>query len=112
MTGLHPIAAARSARSAAPGRPAMAILHDAPDARLVVFRLAPGEAVPPHRNGSTVILSVLEGRGMLSGEDEERLCSVGDVVVYAPEELHGMRAVDSELLLLATIAPRPGSRRA
>jgi quercetin dioxygenase-like cupin family protein len=51
---------------------------------------------------------VLEGRGILSGESEEQPCGVGDVVVYAPRELHGMRAVDGQLLLLATITPRPG----
>ncbi|HEU4629924.1 MAG TPA: cupin domain-containing protein [Gemmatimonadaceae bacterium] len=88
----------------------MAILHDAPDVRLVVFRLAPGQAVPPHRSTSSVLLTVLEGAGTLSGAGAERRCTAGDVVAYAPEELHGMRADDGELLLLATITPRPGSR--
>jgi quercetin dioxygenase-like cupin family protein len=110
VIALDPRAAARAASGAAPGRPATAILHDAPDARLVVFRLAPGQAVPPHRSASTVALSVLEGRGTLSGGDGERACAAGDVVVYAPDELHGMRADDAELLLLATITPRPGAR--
>jgi len=32
------------------------------------------------------------------------------VIAYAPGEAHGMRADTEELLLLATIAPRPGSR--
>jgi quercetin dioxygenase-like cupin family protein len=109
MTHLDPARAARAAVPAA-GRPAAVILHDAPDARLVVFRLAPGQAVPPHRSASTVALSVLEGRGTLSGGDGERACAAGDVVVYAPDELHGMRADDAELLLLATITPRPGAR--
>jgi hypothetical protein len=31
-------------------------------------------------------------------------------MVYAPNELHAMRAEGEELLLLATITPRPGSR--
>jgi hypothetical protein len=31
-------------------------------------------------------------------------------VVYAPNEIHGMRAADEPLVLLATIAPRPGDR--
>jgi quercetin dioxygenase-like cupin family protein len=47
---------------------------------------------------------------VLSGGDGERACAAGDVVVFAPDELHGMRAADAELLLLATIAPRPGAR--
>ena len=33
-------------------------------------------------------------------------------MVYDPEELHGMRATEGELLLLATITPRPGERNA
>jgi hypothetical protein len=32
------------------------------------------------------------------------------MVVYAPGELHGMRATHGPLTLLATIAPRPGER--
>jgi len=43
-----------------------------------------------------------------------RSCRVaaGDVVTYDPNEIHGMRAADEELVLLATITPRPGSRGA
>ncbi|HWE43705.1 MAG TPA: hypothetical protein VG432_14460 [Gemmatimonadaceae bacterium] len=33
--------------------------------------------------------------------------SPGDVFVYLPDERHGMRAAGEELLLLATITPRP-----
>ena len=59
-------------------------------------------------------LAVLEGGGVLTGEEDgaphEHVCVAGDVVVYAPNELHGMRAGAVELLLLATIAPRPGGR--
>jgi quercetin dioxygenase-like cupin family protein len=114
MIALDPIAAARSA-IAAPGRPATAVIHDAPDVRLVVFRLAPGQSVPPHRNASSVVLSVLAGVGVLEGEASGRTiardCVEGDAVTYAPNELHAMRAADdTELLLLAAITPRPGSR--
>lgn len=110
MIALDPRAAARAAVSAQPERPATAIISDTPDARLVVFRLAPGQVVAPHRSTSSVLLTVLEGRGTLSGEAEERACAAGDVVAYAPNELHGMRADGGELLLLATITPRPGAR--
>ena len=111
MIALDPRAAARAAVSTNPARPATAIVHDSPDARLVVFRLAPGQVVAPHRSGSTVLLEVLDGAGTLSGEGDERACRAGDAVLYAPNELHGMRAGDGdELLLLATITPRPGTR--
>ncbi len=116
MITYDPRDTARQADAAAPGRPAMAMVADTTDVRLLVFRLEPGQAVPPHRNVSTVILTVLEGRGVLSGEDNgssmDRPCTAGDVVLYAPNELLGMRAEDSELLLLATITPRPGERQA
>lgn len=93
-------------------RPATSVIADLPDARLVVFRIAPGQAVAPHHNASTVILTVLAGRGIVSGGDSESAVGEGDVVVYEPNETHGMRAVDEELVLLATIAPRPGARAA
>ncbi|GLC23824.1 cupin domain-containing protein [Roseisolibacter agri] len=112
MMHLVPAAAARAAVASRADRPATSIVHESPDARLVVFRLAPGQEVPPHRNASTVMLTVLEGAGVLSGADgDERACVTGDVVVYAPNETHAMRAIDEELLLLATITPRPGEVR-
>lgn len=96
--------------SASASRPATATIHDAPDARLVVFRIAPGQAVAPHRNSSTVLLTVLSGSGFVSGGDAEVAVSAGDVIAYEPNEIHGMRAADDQLVLLATIAPRPGTR--
>lgn len=114
MRALDPRQAARAATSTRPDRPAIAILDDTPDARRVVFRLAAGQAVQPHRSTSTVVLTVLEGAGVVSGEEGgapcERACAAGDVVAYLPNELHGMRAGAGELLLLATITPRPGER--
>lgn len=114
MHTLDPRRAAREAVAASPSRPATAIVHDSPDARLIVFRLAPGQAVPPHRSTSAVQLTVLDGTGVLMGEEggapRERACIAGEVVLYAPNELHGMRAEGDELLLLATITPRPGAR--
>ena len=102
--------AARDAVAANPTRPATAIAHDSADARLIVFRLSPGQSVAPHRNASTVTLTVISGSGLTSGADEEQKVATGDVVTYEPDEMHGMRAVDEELVLLATITPRPGTR--
>ena len=114
MKPLFPVDAARSAVTANLNRPATAILHDSEDARLVVFRLAPGQQVTPHTSASTVCLHVLAGSGQLTGGDDAyplaRDVKSGDMVSYRPNELHGMRALDDELLLLATITPRPGVR--
>ena len=114
MIRLDPLRAARDAAAPNPARPGTATVHDSPDARLVVFRLGPGQQVPPHRNTSSVHLAVLAGAGVLTGEKDgtpvDVTCAAGDVVVYAPNELHAMRAESKELLLLATITPRPGTR--
>jgi len=88
----------------------MALIHDGPDARLVVFRIAAGQALPVHTSPSTVVLHVLSGSGLVSGAGEERAVSAGTVVAYEPREPHGMRATTGELILLAVIAPRPASR--
>jgi quercetin dioxygenase-like cupin family protein len=116
MRTLHLLDAGYTAVAARTDLPATSILLDSPDARLVVFRLAPGQAVPSHRSASTVLLSVLKGSGMLSGDCDgiptERACATGELVVYEPNELHGMRATDVELILLAVITPRPGARPA
>ena len=113
MKRFDPLTAARLAIGNRPDRPATAIVHDSPDVRLIVFRLAPGQSVAPHQSTSSVQLTVLDGTGVLTGESgsggtAEQVCTSGDVFVYLPNELHGMRAVDEELLLLATITPRPG----
>ena len=108
---LDPRAAARRAVAAHPDKPATAVLLDSPQMRLLVFRIAPGQAVPPHRSSSAVTLTVLEGSGVLSGEGDERTCNTGEIVAYSPNELHGMRATTRELLLLACITPRPGTGR-
>ena len=97
------LAAAAAAVSANPTRPATAIMHDAPGVRLVVFRIEPGQEVAPHSSEATVLLSVLSGRGTITGGDESHLVGPGEVISYAPGELHGMRAGDETFLLLATI---------
>jgi quercetin dioxygenase-like cupin family protein len=106
----EPGAAAASARPAHPGRPAMQVLHDSDDVRLLVFRIAPGQAVPVHRSSSSVVLQVLSGSGVVQHAEGEFPVSAGAVLVYAPGEPHGMRAIGEELTLLATVAPRPSSR--
>src|SRR5690242_581599 len=103
-------AIARDAVAARPGRPATALVHDSPDARLVLFRIAPGEEVPSHTNASSVILTVLQGSGVFKGPDVEVAVQTGAIVTYDPNELHGMCATTEPLVVLATITPRPGTR--
>lgn len=108
---LHdPLALARDAISAQPSRPATALAHDCPDARVVVFRIEPGQQVAPHTSTSTVILSVVSGSGVVSDPLVEREVRAGDVIAYEPGELHGMRALGETLVVQAIITPRPGAR--
>jgi quercetin dioxygenase-like cupin family protein len=102
--------AVREAKSNNPSRPATAVLLDTPDARLIVFRILPGQAVPPHQSPSSVLLTVLEGKGMLIAPDGVHACVQGDMIAYEPNEIHGMRATDTEMHILAMITPRPGER--
>ncbi len=106
MNVVNALAAAMHAVSARPDRAATALLHDSDDARFVVFRISPGQSVPPHRNASSVTLVVLDGMGIVSGANGERIVSRGDLVTYDPHEVHGMRAASGTLELLAIIAPR------
>lgn len=114
MKLIKPADAARSAVSANSDRPATAVLLDTADVRLVVFRIAAGQEVSAHRSSSSVLLTVVSGSGFLSGEGvegpDERACEAGDCMVCDPNELHAMRATDEELVVLATITPRPGTR--
>lgn len=107
MIALDPGAIAAGAVAPRPGRPATAIVHDSSDARVVVFRLAPGEEVPPHTSPSTVMLFVLDGTGTVLGPNAECAVQPGTLVTYEPNERHGMRATTGPLVVLATIAPRP-----
>jgi quercetin dioxygenase-like cupin family protein len=109
MNALNLLQSVAEARSSNPTRPATAIVHDSAEARLVVFRIAPGQSVVPHRSKSTVAIIVLSGRGTLSGEDGEREVQTGDLITYAANELHGMRAASDALSLVAIIAPRPAN---
>ena len=102
---------ASTAVAAHPARPATSLVHDSADARVVLFRLDPGQEVAVHTSASTVMLTILAGKGSVSGADGERNVRPGDIVVYDAHEPHGMRAAgDDTLLLLATITPRPGAR--
>lgn len=92
------------------GRPAVALAHDHADARLVVFRIDPGQQVATHTSPASVFLVVLAGSGFVSGVEGERAVEAGAVAAFAPSEPHGMRAEKEQLVLAALIAPGPGGR--
>lgn len=109
MNVYDPRALARSA-AAQPHRPATALIHDSADARVVLFRIEPGQEVPVHTSASTVLLSIIGGSGVVIGADGEREVHAGDMVAYAAHEPHGMRALHEQFVIAAIIAPRPAAR--
>jgi quercetin dioxygenase-like cupin family protein len=91
-------------------RPATVLAHDSSDARVVIFRLDPGQAVAAHTSPSTVLLTIVSGSGTVTGAEGERAVKAGDLVAYAAQEPHGMRAAAEQFVIAAVIAPRPGGR--
>lgn len=84
-------------------------MHDSADARVVVFRIEPGQAVPVHTSTSTVLLLIVSGAGIVAGTDGERSVRSGDIVACDAREPHGMRAGAEQLIVAAVIAPRPSA---
>jgi quercetin dioxygenase-like cupin family protein len=103
-------AIAASAVTAQPNRPATALIHDSADARVVLFRIDPGQEVPVHTSASTVLLMIVSGSGTVAGAEGERAVRAGEIVAYDPREPHGMRAGAEQLVIAAVIAPRPSAR--
>jgi len=103
MKVVDPMRAVLEAVAAMPTRPATAAIHDAPAARLVVFRIEPGQEVAPHTNTGTVLLTVLSGTGSIMGGTEWREVGPGAVVAYAPDEPHAMKAGAQRFCVMATI---------
>jgi quercetin dioxygenase-like cupin family protein len=101
-------AIAAAAGAARHDRPAVAVVHDHADARWVVFRLSPGQQVASHTSSSSVFMTVVSGRGFVSGGEGERGVNAGDALAIAPGEPHGIRADTEELVVAALIVPRPG----
>jgi len=100
-------AIAAGATSANAARPATALVHDSPDARVVLFRIEPGQEVAVHTSTSTVLLTIISGSGTVTGADGERAVKTADMVAYDAQEPHGMRAGAERLVIAAVIAPRP-----
>jgi quercetin dioxygenase-like cupin family protein len=98
---------AAAAVTANAARPATALIHDSANARVVAFRIEPGQQVPVHTSASTVLLIVISGAGVVAGATGDRDVRAGDIVAYDIDEAHGMRANKEPLVIAAVIAPRP-----
>ncbi len=109
MNVYHAPELAAAAVSANAARPATALIHDSADARVVLFRIEPGQQVAEHKSSSTVLLTVISGAGVVSGATGDCDVRSGDIIAYGVDEPHGMRASEQALVLAAVIAPRPAA---
>lgn len=89
-----------------PARPITQLLHDSPNARLVIFGLEAGQEVTPHVSPSEVYMHVVEGQGDVLVGETRHPAKAGDLFVCGPNVSHGFRA-ETRMIVLATITPRP-----
>ena len=108
MNIYEPVRMPELAGSSTANRPAAIVVENPPEARLVLFRIGPGQEVATHTSASAVFISVLSGGGFVSGAEGESPVRAGMVAAITAGEPHGMRAGEEELVLAALIAPRPG----
>lgn len=87
-------------------RPGIAVLHNAPDFRVITIGLKTGQILPSHSSTSSVLMHVLQGRGHITAGEERHAVGPGAVVICRPYEPHGIEATE-EMAVLAVIAPRP-----
>jgi quercetin dioxygenase-like cupin family protein len=73
-----------------------------------IVRLAPGQALPPHRHGSSdLMLYAVEGEGELETPDGVRQFGAGSLAFYrGDEELRVRNAGRDGLTLLAFLSPK------
>ena len=87
-------------------RPITQLLHDSPNARLVIFGLEAGQEIHAHVSPSEVYMHVVEGKGNVLVGDVRHPASAGDLFVCGPNVPHGFGA-GTRMVVLATITPRP-----
>jgi quercetin dioxygenase-like cupin family protein len=90
-------------------RPSTAVVHDEPNLRVIAFHLLPGQRVPPHHSGGTVLVRVVSGRGTFHGEDGDATLGPGETAVYRPGETHAIECGDEPLHFEAILAPGPAA---
>ncbi len=72
-----------------------------------VFTIEPGGYTPLHRHPFEHMNYIIEGNGVLVGEDGEKAVKKGDFVLVLPGELHQFKnTADTENLVLICAVPR------
>ncbi|RUM46714.1 MAG: cupin domain-containing protein [Hydrogenothermus sp.] len=78
------------------------------DMIIVHFYLKSGQKIPMHASPSTVLVSVLEGKGkfFIDNEDNFEILEKGESFIYNPKQPHGFLALE-DMIVQAVIAPNP-----
>ena len=83
------------------------LLNQTQRSKTMLVCLEPGQAIPVHRPGSDLTLTLLEGRATLVCEDEELTdAGPGATLVAEAHQRRGIRA-DERTLALVTVSPPP-----
>jgi quercetin dioxygenase-like cupin family protein len=79
--------------------------------RIVLFYLKSGSAIDLHTSPSTVITTVLQGKGnfFIGSMGNVEFLKAGDSLIYLPNEPHGFEAIE-DMVVQAVITPTPSQR--
>ncbi|MBI4288072.1 MAG: cupin domain-containing protein [Chloroflexi bacterium] len=83
------------------------LIFDSEKMRVVLFCLKAGQEVSPHSAPSEVLFHCIEGQGEAIVGDEKVDLAPGSLVDCPPQMPHGLVA-ETDLVVVAVIAPRPG----
>lgn len=73
------------------------------NSRILRWMLKPGQQIAQHKvPDSPFYVVILKGSGLFAGADgQEQPYGVNDLLIFAPGELHSVRALDEELIFLS-----------
>lgn len=92
-----------------PAKVTKRICFQTPDVLVFVLTLGPGHSVPPHKHpGSTLVMHVSAGSGLITADGQEHRVEPGDLLLLTGDEELGMQNPGQEpLVLLVSLCPNP-----
>ncbi|OQA40843.1 MAG: hypothetical protein BWY52_02763 [Chloroflexi bacterium ADurb.Bin325] len=80
--------------------------------RVLLFALRPGQAIREHSvPHSPFYVLILQGTGIFIGEDEqEHRLGPNSLLIFAPNELHSVHALDEDLVFVGFLHGAPDVR--
>jgi quercetin dioxygenase-like cupin family protein len=83
------------------------VLHSDDEARAVLIRIGPGQAMGEHQVKESAWVTVLEGTVQVAAGGEELEAGPGTLLRFDPDERHALGSRDGARILLL-LAPWPG----